>query len=67
MKKRKMMFECILQSDGFIFGKKYECVSSCGKYLDMIDEQGFSQIMTDTYFKKMSNKNKSEEVINNEQ
>ena len=61
--KRKMMLECILESEGFILGKSYECVSSCGKILDMIDGEGFSQIMTDTYFKKIGNKKKSEEVI----
>jgi hypothetical protein len=53
MKKRKNEYKCILESEGFILGKNYECVSSCGKYLDMIDEQGIPQVMTDTYFKKI--------------
>jgi len=61
-----MMLECIQETEGFQLGKSYECVSSCGKILDMIDEQGFSQIMTDDYFKKIGKKKKSEEVINNE-
>ena len=54
--KRVLLLKCITPVDGFTVGKSYKCISSYGKYVQMIDDMGDTVVLFDVYFDKIGKK-----------